>query len=180
MQTDTDKTLNAEFKVDNDMYAIRLREGTSAEEAGNETDASATDLTSDVAIGETRTDGTNFSFVFKDLSYSKGLSEKQGSTTYNYWEDGLCLVIKFEFTNLASEALEQYFSSRVSDVKLTYDSKYTYDGEFCVLTDDIVPLATANAYLVFPISEDVENGTGALTATFTIDGSTFNIDCRAN
>ena len=43
------------------------------------------------------------------------------------------------FTNLAASAIEQYHSDRVSDIKLTYNDKFEYEGDFVILTDDIVP-----------------------------------------
>jgi hypothetical protein len=81
---------------------------------------------------------------------------------------------------LGTEALDQYRSNRVSDIQLSYDGKYNYDGMFVVLTDNIVPLATANAYVAFSVPEMVASGEEPLIASFTVFGNTFYVDCRAN
>ncbi len=85
---------------------------------------------------------------------------------------------QLEFTNLKAETMEKYHSDRVSDIKLVYNDKYEYDGEFYVLAADIVPLGTQNAYVVFAVPDTVENGEEPLKASFKVDGTEFTIDCR--
>lgn len=117
----------------------------------------------------------NYEFTITDVYYTNQLSEKKGTTTYSYGSDGKYLIVKMNFTNLAASAIEQYHSDRVSDIKLTYNDKFEYEGDFVILTDDIVPLGSANAYLMFPVSDVIENDqSGSLVADFKIDGDDYN------
>jgi hypothetical protein len=180
MGTDPTKSIYATFTVDKDSYVICLQEGTESEDEPLGDNSIQAELTSDIFVGDSRTDGENFSFDFTGLYYSTRLSEKVGNTTFSYGGDGYYLIIKLSFTNLGTEALDQYHTNRVSDIQLSYDGKYNYDGMFVVLTDNIVPLATANAYVAFSVPEMVASGEEPLIASFTVFGNTFYVDCRAN
>jgi hypothetical protein len=65
-------------------------------------------------------------------------------------------------------------------MQLTYNEKYNYEGDARILVGDIVPLATGNLYIVFEVPDTIEGAAEPLTATFTVDGNVFNVDCRAN
>lgn len=93
-------------------------------------------------------------------------------------ESGTVFAIKLDFTNLATEAIESWYSERISEIKLTFSDKYTYDGQFWCPAQQIVPLSSGNVYLVFEIPETVETSTDALIASFKIDGAEFTVDCR--
>lgn len=180
IENDQSGSLVADFKIDGDDYNFVIQGGngsdtTAAEET--KTDSESV-VNPEIKLGDVRTDGTNFSFTFSDLYYTTKLSEQNGSTTYIYGNEGYYLVAKLEFTNLKAETMEKYHSDRVSDIKLVYNDKYEYDGEFYVLAADIVPLGTQNAYVVFAVPDTVENGEEPLKASFKVDGTEFTIDCR--
>ena len=168
IENDQSGSLVADFKIDGDDYNFVIQGGngsdtTAAEET--KTDSESV-VNPEIKLGDVRTDGTNFSFTFSDLYYTTKLSEQNGSTTYIYGNEGYYLVAKLEFTNLKAETMEKYHSDRVSDIKLVYNDKYEYDGEFYVLAADIVPLGTQNAYVVFAVPDTVENGEEPLKASF--------------
>ena len=80
------------------------------------------------------------------------------------------MVIKLSFTNLAAQSLERWRSERVSEMLLTYDGKYEYEGEMWTV-DDIVPLDTKNLYIVYTVPELLKNNTDkTVNAVFSIDG----------
>lgn len=191
------KSVNASFKIDGDTYVVQVREGalaaaegqasgeTEGTAAAGETDESEaaaeneTELTAQTAVGDTRTDGESFRFTLDQVYYATKVSEKRGSTTYST-QDGNYLVLKMSYTNLANEVVKQWSSDRVTDMQLVFDGQYNYEGEFRVLIDDIVPLDTKNAYILYSIPEMVETSEGPLEASFKINGHAFKVDCRAN
>ncbi|MDO4266084.1 MAG: hypothetical protein Q4C63_06445 [Eubacteriales bacterium] len=190
MGTDDGKSVMASFKVDGDTYVVTIREGaadasesasskgTASGDGDSDTGAaSAVDTETELSVGDTRTDGENFSFVLDQIYFAKEVSEKKGSTTYSSSE-GNYLVLKLSFTNLANAVVEKWNSDRVSDMTLKFDDKYDYEGEFTVLADDIVPLDTRNAYIMYSVPDSLETSDGSLNASFKIDGYEFHVNCR--
>ena len=175
MKEDKTWSLVASFDVDDETYRYVIREGA---EAGDEAFAEPA-LEPALSLSQSRTDGALFSFVFKKLSYVKQLSEKNGSTTYRYGSEDSYLVLKLKFTNLSTESLPKYRSDRFTNMKLVYNDKYEYEGAYAVLVDDIVPLATGNLYIYFQVPKELKNEDGPLVASFTVDGQSFTVDCRA-
>lgn len=180
MKDDVSSSLVAEFKIDGDAYNFVIQDGAVSENVEEEEveNDSSTESNPLIKIGDVRTDDTNFSFTFSDLYYTRQLSEQNGNTTHKYGSESYYLVAKLEFTNLKAELMEKHRSNRVSDMKLVYNDKYEYEGEFHVLVDDIVPLGTQNAYVTFEVPELVETSEESLIATFEVDGKEFEIDCR--
>ena len=176
MQDDKTWSLAASFDVDDVSYRYVVREGA---EAGAEETAAEPMLEPALSLSETRTDGALFSFVFKKLSYVQQLSEKKGGTTFRYGSEDHYLVLKLKFTNLSTETLPKYRSERFTNMKLVYNDKYEYEGAYAVLVADIVPLATGNLYVYFVVPEGLEKMDGPLVASFTVDGQSFTVDCRA-
>ena len=175
MEEDKTRSLVASFDLDDESYRCVIREGKDgAEEASIEPS-----LEPALSLSEHRTDGENFSFVFKKLYFTKQLSEKKGNTTFRYGHEDNYLVLRLKFTNLTTEPLEKYRSERFTNMKLVFSDKYEYQGEYAVLADEIVPLATGNVYVYFAVPEGLEKETGSLTASFTVDGQSFTVDCRA-
>jgi hypothetical protein len=186
MESDAAKSIYATFTVDGTQYAYVVSWGdgsdwetATTDTAESSTDDAATEATSDLSVGDTRT-GDLFEFTLSDAFFTTKLSEKNGSTTYSYGSDGNYLVFKLAFTNLATEAIDEFDPSIVSDMRLTYNEKYNYEGDARILVGDIVPLATGNLYIVFEVPDTIEGAAEPLTATFTVDGNVFNVDCRAN
>lgn len=72
-----------------------------------------------------------------------------------------------------------------SDWKTTKEASCTEDGmkerssAYRVLADDIVPLASGKVYVYFSVAPAVQEGTEPLTATFSLFGHSFTVDCRA-
>ena len=182
MSQDNTNSLWLTFTIDGVPYAMVIQEGSvpaedSATDTATDAETSA-ELVSDLVVGDMRTDNENFSFVLSDVSFTTKPSEKHGNTTYNYM-DGYWLVCKLEFTNLGKEKLEDWQSDRFTDMKATFADEYEYEGRLWIPLDEIVPLGTGNAYVLFEVSELVEDSTDPLIATFTIDDQTFTVDCRA-
>lgn len=191
MENDAEKSLYTTFTIDGLQYAYVVSWGdgsdwdTSAasdEEAsdGTASETAAVDSSpSDLFIGDTKS-GAEFEFTLTDAYFTTKLSEKNGSTTYSYGDDGYYLVFQLAFTNLATEAMEKFQPSRVSNMQLTFNEKYNYDGEARILVDDIVPLGTGNLYILFSVPDTINGGSDPLTAVFEVDGMEFHLDCRAN
>lgn len=179
MSTDTESSICVAFTIDDTVYSFVKQKG--SDKAAKEPDAqkSAASGEEKVSIGKEYTDGSNHSFVFKDLYYTSDLSVKNGSTTYHFGEDGYYLVFKLDLKNLKTESLEQSNSNRFSDIKLTYDGLYNYEGKYRVPVGDIVPLGNDDTYIYFEVPKEVETGEGKLNASFTIDGKVYKVDCRA-
>lgn len=180
MKNDDSSELYASFKIDGTTYAVILQKG-DGDSKGKEKDTKKKEkakVESSVSVGDTRTDEENFSFVLSDIYYATEVSEKRGNHTSKFGSDGHYLILKLDFTNLTAESLENH-SERISKIKLTYNDKYEYEGEFRLLIDEeIVPLANGNIFIFFDVPADLESKEGPLTATFTIDGTAFTADCR--
>ena len=180
MKDDAESSILASFTIDGVTYAMTIQEGKAASESTEDApEASESDLAAAITIGDVRTDKQNFEFTFKDMSYTNKPSEKQGNTTYTYGQDGHYLVLKLEFTNLGTEAFDDWNSDRTSDMNLKFADKYDYEGKSWCPGDEIVPLATGNLYVVFEVPETVDDSADSLVATFKIDGHEFTVDCRA-
>ncbi len=178
MRSDTENELLASFKIDGTTYAIVIQEGSAAQDAEDESKEESAEINQDVSVGETRTDGKNFSFELSEVYYSTKISEKKGNHTSTFGHEGNYLILKINFTNLKTEPLENN-SDRISQISLTYDEKYKYEGDFRLLiSDEIVPLANGNVFLYFSVPADLESREGPLVATFQIDGIEFVVNCR--
>lgn len=155
--------------------------GEPAGEAAGETEEAAADTNTapELAVGESRTDGENFAFTLEQVYFTNKVSEKRGNTTYSS-QDGNYLVLKLKLTNLANEVIKKWNSDRITDMNLKFNEQYDYEGEFNAFVDDIVPLDTKTAYIMYSVPEVVETEEGALVATFQIDGCEFRVDCRGN
>ena len=175
LKNNTEKSVIAEFTIDGEYYVVGIcKAAVAAQAAPAQETAAASSLDSQIRVGDERTDGESFAFTVKDVYYTTELSEKHGNVTYSTTE-GSYMVVKLVFTNLAGQALERWNSNRVTDISLTYDGKYNYDGEIWAF-DDIVPLDTQNLYIYFSVPEALKDiADGAAVAEFTIDGSAFSI-----
>lgn len=175
MGEDAESSIYATFTIDGEVYSMVVQEGGAV---GGQDQTQEKSVDGVVAIGDTRTDGENFAFELKDIYYTDKPSEKQGNVTYTRSVSGRSLLLKLKFTNLSTEALDDWGDDRISDMKLVYADKYEYQGDSWVPAREIVPLADGNVYILFEVSDAVENGTEALVATFTVDGCEFTVDCR--
>ena len=178
MDDDGASEIIATFTIDNTKYAVLVQEGTEDNEVAENSD-SEVNIETAINVGDTRTNGESFEFTLSKVMATSSLKEKAGNVTYSY-QDGHYLVLQLSFTNLSTETLERWSTDRATSMVLTYDDKYTYEGDFDVLTDDIVPLQTRNAYICYEIPETIDSDEKNLIATFTIDGCEFSVDCRAN
>lgn len=174
MSEDTTSSIYATFTIDGETYSMVIQEGGTV----GQTETQEENLTSNVVVGDTRSDGQNFAFTLKDVYYTDKPSEKQGNMTYSLNVEGRALVLKLSFTNYASETMDDWNTDRISDLNVKYADKYDYEGSCWIPIDEIVPLADGNLYLVFEVSDVVEDSTDPLVATFTIDGKTFTVNCR--
>ena len=180
MSTDTESAIYVTFTIDDTVYSFIKQKGKGADAAAEtKTDTAAKTDNGNLKLGSEYTDGTNHSFVFKELNYTAKLSEKKGSTTYSFGTEGYYLALKLDLKNLQTENLEKFSSDRITDVKLTYDEQYNYEGDYWIPVDDIVPLGNGNVYIYFSVPKDVETSDGKLIANFTIDGTVYTVDCRA-
>lgn len=115
------------------------------------------------------------SFEFKDVYYTNKVSEKHGNITTSM-QEGSYMVLKLAFTNLSVQAFERWHSDRVTDMVLTFDGKYVYEGETWTV-DDIVPLDTKNLYIVYSVPEMLKDNTDKpMVAEFTLDGQAFSVN----
>ncbi len=179
MKKNTTKSQIVTFAVDDDPYTYVVCEGEQAAAESEGEAASEASLESELKVGDERTDGEKFAFAFKKLSYAKRISEKSGNVTRNYGDEGNYLVFKLKFQNLCPEALPQSRSDRITDMKLVYDGKYEYEGEYRVMAGDIVPLDKDNLYIFFSVPKELKDSSAPLVASFSIDGCPFTVDCRS-
>lgn len=171
LKKNTDKSVVAEFTIDDEYYVVNICKGAIAT---NKTTAASAALDTQVAKGETRSDGENFSFTVQDTYYTTKVSEKRGRVTTSMRE-GSYMVVKLSFSNLGTEAFERWRSDRVDNMILTYNGKYDYEGETWTV-DDIVPLDTQNLYIVYTVPEQLKDNTDkSVVAKFTIDGKSFAV-----
>ena len=182
LSNDKENSILIAFTIDDVVYSFVKQKGTTNPTDENKDnkdnkESSSTDK-ENIKIGKEYSDGKNHSFVFEDLYYTSKLSAKSGSTTYTFGNDGYYLVLKIKLKNLQTENFEQSYSDRMSDIKLSYDKQYNYEGEYRFPIDDIVPLGTGEAYIYFNVPNEVETGDGELIASFKIDGKTYTVDCR--
>lgn len=175
MSDDESSALYAAFSIDGEAYSMVIRQGNGTVTEQNQ----EKELTQTLSVGDTRSDGENFAFTLKDVYYTDKPSEKQGNVTHSLNTDGRSLVLKLSFTNYAAETMDDWNTDRIADMKLIYADKYDYEGRCWIPIDEIVPLADGNLYIVYEISDVVEDSTDPLVASFTIDGKTFTVDCRA-
>lgn len=176
MSEDDTGSIMVTFTIDGVAYAMIVQEGEVAGET--QENAGAADVSGELALGDTKTNGSTFSFEMKDLYYTDKPSYKVGNTTYSYGNDGYYMVCKLDFTNLAAETMDGWNSDRVTDMKLTYADKYTYEGACWIPGYSIVPLDNGMLFVMFAVSEAVENGTEPLTFTFCVDGCPFTVQVR--
>lgn len=177
MKDDTTGSIMATFTIDDETYAMIIQEGDGTEEAEQNTD-SVQDASGAITVGDERTNGDTFSFVFDDLYYTDKPSYKTGNITYSYGNGGYYLAFRLDFTNMAAEVMESWNSDRVTDMCLTMGGKYEYEGQVWIPGNDIVPLDSGYLFILFEIPESVETSADELVATFTIDGCEFTVDCR--
>lgn len=175
MGDDATSAIFASFTIDDEAYAIAVQKG---EMEGEANTSEEVDASGEIAEGDDVTNNTSFSFKVSDLYYTDKPKYKTGNITYSYSSNGPCLVLKLDFTNLAAEALPDWGSDRISDIKLTFANKYDYEGKLWIPNDDIVPLGNGYVFLVFEIADNIETSTDALTMTFTVDNNTFTMNCR--
>lgn len=179
MADDAASSILVTFTIDHETYAMVVQEGDGSEEAQEAGNAGTADVAADLTIGDVRTDGENFSFEVKDIYFTDKPSQKDGNITYSFGTGGYYLAIKLDFTNMAPEAIESWGTDRIDDMKLTFADKYDYDGTVWIPGDDIVPLGNGNVYILFEVSESVEDSADPLVMTFSVDGNEFTVDCRA-
>lgn len=179
MSEDKESAIYTKFTIDGVVYSMIIQEGKLATNDNNTSTDEGKNTAADIKVGDTRSDVENFSFVFKDLYYTTKPQEKNGNVTHSYGSDGkYYLVCKLDFTNNASEAFDDFGSERISNMKLSFAGKYDYDGKLWIPSDEIVPLANGNVYILFEVPKTVETDAGALNLEFTVDGTTFKVDCR--
>lgn len=177
MKEDTESSIYAKFEIDGTVYSAVIQKGSAVADTGASSENS--DVTADIKVGDVRSDGEKFSFTFKDMYYTSKPSEKNGNITHSYGSDGkYYLAMKLEFTNLDSESFGSWGDDRFSDMKMSFAGQYDYEGKMWCPGNEIVPLASGSVYVLFEVPETVEDSADALTASFTVDGTTFNVDCR--
>lgn len=176
MEKDDSGSVKCAFSIDGTDYSYIVRSG-EKNAVNNEETTADVQLDKVVAIGDMRTDGESFSFLLDDIIFSDNLKEKVGNTTYSF-PSGYYMVLKMEFTNLSTETISELNSDTVTEMKLTYNDKYNYDGSFRTLTGDIVPLQTRNAYVYYEVPEELKDNPESLVAVFKIGGNTFEVNCR--
>ncbi len=178
MRDDKTSELLASFQIDGTTYAVILQNGDGAEATSEgDEESAAAELASELSIGDTRTDGAKFSFVFEDMYYTTKLSEKKGNTTFSFGSEGHYFVLKLRFTNLTTTPLDNN-GDRFSAVQMTLDNKYNYDGDYRILGGEIVPLADGNVYLYFSVPEGMAEMEGEQIASFKLDGNQFTVNCK--
>ena len=177
MGKDTTGSIFATFEIDGETYAVIVQEGEGAAESEDDAPA-ADDVAGDIAVGDVRTNNSSFSFEMADLYYTEKPSLKVGNITYSFGTGEYYMVCKLDFTNLGTEAMEDWNSDRITDMSLVYSDKYTYEGRAWIPEGDIVPLGNGWVFILFEVSKEVENGSGSLVATFTIDDCEFTLNCR--
>lgn len=195
MESDNQKSIYATFTIDGTQYAYIVSWGDGSDwstdedktDESAETNNGAEQSNSDenienssgaLFLGDTKS-GDDYEFTLSNAFFTSELSEKNGSTTYSYGDQGYLLVFKLAYTNLLTESVEEFKPSIITDISLTYNNKYTYEGEARVLVDEIVPLATGNLYIIYTVAETLQGASEPLIATFTVCGNTYTVDCRA-
>jgi len=170
MEDDSDSSIIASFELDGETYVVVVNEGSGEAAGGEESKTSNTD--SELSVGAERS-GEEYSFVVDEAEFTDDIKEKHGNITYSYGE-GFYYMLKLDFTNLSTEPMEKFNTERFEDIKLVYNNKYNYDGEYRILSDDIVPLANGYVYLCFPVPETMEEDeSGNVVVNFTLDGDDY-------
>lgn len=177
MSKDTTSSILVTFTLDGEEYAMTVQEG-EISAGSQENTGKPADVSGNIQLGDTKSNDSTFSFTVDDLYYTSKVSYKQGNTTYSYGKEGYYLVCKLDFTNLATETMDSWNSGRVTDMSLTYANKYNYDGECWIPGREIVPLDNGYLFVMFAVSETVEDGSESLSFTFTVDGSEFTFNVR--
>lgn len=176
MGDDVSGEILASFTIDGETYAVVVQKGTKEENA--EQPAAASDVSGELTVGKEVTNNSTFRLILSELYYTGKPSYKKGNITYSYGTGGYYLVCKLDYTNLGTQAFRTGDSDRVTDMKLTFADKYTYDGILWIPDSEIVPLANGYAFLLFEVPQNVEESTDALVLTFSVDGNRFTVDCR--
>lgn len=177
MCKDSTSSIFASFTIDDETYAIVIQEGDGVEEEPQDS-PEAVDVSGNITKGDVVTNEASFSFELDDLYYTSKPSYKSGNVTHSYGSGSYYFVCKLDFTNLAAEVMEDWNSDRITDISLSFADKYTYEGDIWMPLDEIVPLDNGYVFILFEVPETVETSTDALIATFTVDGSTFTVNCR--
>lgn len=178
MENDTTGAIMCTFTVDGEAYSVIIQTGEWATEDQAASAETAADVSGDIALGDTATNGTSFSFVLSDLYYTSKPSYKVGSVTYSYGNDGYYFVCLLDYTNLSTEAVTDWNSELITDMQLSFADKYTYEATCWIPNDEIVPLDTGKLFIVAEVPETVETSTDPLVLTFTVDKNTFTVNCR--
>lgn len=131
-------------------------------------------LSKALKVGDTAEVEGKHSFTVESVTFTGSLSDKRGYITYNHSSDYAC-AIKLKFTNLAPENFERWSNNRVSDIKLQYQGKYDYEGEFWCPADDIVPLGSDTIYVVYEVAPALgQDKESAIYTTFTVDDTVYS------
>ncbi len=178
MGKDSTGSILATFTIDGETYAIIVQQGETVEDAGNENSQEA-DVSGEISVGDVRTNDTTFSFEFDDLYFTEKPSLKVGNVTYSFGVDGsYYMVCKLDFTNMDTEAMDDWNSDRISDLSMVYAGKYTYEGRLWIPANEIVPLGNGWVYLLFEVPEAVENSSDSVVVTFEVDDTEFTVNYR--
>ena len=181
VETDTSKSIMTTFAFDGDVYAMIIREGKENKSESEYESTSSVDNNTEkiINIGDTRTDGDNYLFEVLDVFYADKVSDTYDNVTYSS-QEGNFLVIKLKFTNLSKDDFSIWNSDRLYNLNLKYNDKYDYKGQFFG-GNDVLPLETDNIYIMYGIVDAVKkDDISPIMATFELDGSVYEIDCRAN
>ncbi len=173
MEDDSDSSIIASFELDGETYVVVVNEGSGSAAGGEEAKAGNTD--SELSVGAERS-GEEYSFTLEEAEYTDEIKEKHGNITYSYGSKGYYYMLKLDFQNLSTETMQSYNSERFEDMQLVYNGKYKYDGECRILADDIVPLANGYVYIIFPVSETMEEDeSGSVVVNFSLDGDDYTL-----
>ena len=176
MGDDVTGEILASFTIDGESYAIVVQKGIKEESVEQPTEA--LDASGDLAIGTEVTNNSTFRLTLNELYYTAKPSYKTGNVTHSYGIGDYHLVCKLDYTNLDTQALRTWDTSRIKDLKLTFAGEYTYDGVLWIPESEIVPLASGYAFLIFEVPRNIEDSTDPLMLTFSVDGSVFTVNCR--
>lgn len=175
---DTETCVYAAFSVDGKAYRVTVRKGSELDIQEEQHTQPETD-DGRLTVGERHTDGEKFAITLTECYYTDQLTATVGNVTYTKAVGGRVLVLRLRFENLAADTLEGWGSDRIRDMRLIHAEQEAFSGSSWLPAQQILPLEEGDLYIVYEITDDVETGTEPLLATFTVDGSVFTVDCRA-
>lgn len=174
---DKESSLDAVFTVDGRQYRVTVQEGGALTTQEQQPPQQETD-DGLLQLGESCTDGENFSVTLEERFYTDSLTADVGNVTYTKELSGRTLVLRLRFKNLAAGALDDWGSDRIRDMRLIHAEEDVFSGNSWIPAQQILPLEENDLYVFFAVPDGVETGAEPLVATFTVDGTAFSVNCR--